>query len=119
MYADIVAQDRDRPIGPILFDICVDLGIVPAQMDPATWNALRLAISLHGADPAPFEARYLDLADPAPPSAPAAPAAPAVHVGRKSEAHSATPTPIVYPHGRRHTLASRLPPPPAPLTTHH
>jgi len=85
MYAEIVDQDRDREIGPILFDICVDLGIVPAQMDPATWNALRLAISLHGADPAPFEARHLDLADPAPTGAPG--------VGRKSEAHSATPTP--------------------------
>jgi len=89
MYAEIVDQDRDREIGPILFDICVDLGIVPAQMDPATWNALRLAISLHGADPAPFEARHLDLADPAPTGAPG--------VGRKSEAHSATDTPIVYP----------------------
>jgi hypothetical protein len=97
MYAEIVAEDHDRDIGPILFDICVDLGIVPAQMDPATWDALRRAIALHGADPAPFEARHLDLADPAP--------ADAAPVGRKSEAHSATPaptdnpdvTPIAYP----------------------
>jgi hypothetical protein len=65
MYAEIVAEDRDRPIGPILFDICRDLGIVPEQMDPATWDELRLAISLHGADPAPFETRAIDSADPA------------------------------------------------------
>jgi len=70
MYAEIVDQDRDREIGPILFNICVDLGIVPAQMDPATWDALRRAIALHGADPAPFETRHLDLADPAPTAAP-------------------------------------------------
>ena len=83
MYAEIVAEDRNRPIGPILFDICVDLGIVPAQMDPITWNELRLAITLYGADPAPLEARSIDLADPAPAGAPG-------HVGRKSDAHSAT-----------------------------
>ena len=101
MYADIVAQDRDRPIGPILFDICVDLGIIPAQMDPAIWSALRRAIALHGADPAPLEARHLDLADLA---------APSVHVGQKSEAPSATPTPIVYP-------PWPAPPPHAPAPT--
>ena len=97
MYAEIVAEDRDRPIGPILFDICVDLGIIPAQMGPTTWHELRLAITQYGADPTPLEARNLDLADPAQPGAPA------VHAGRKSEAHSATPTddpdltPIAYP----------------------
>ncbi|HTW70682.1 MAG TPA: hypothetical protein VME47_12405, partial [Acetobacteraceae bacterium] len=92
MYAEIVAEDRDRPIGPILFDICVDLGIIPAQMDPATWDELRRAITQYGADPTPLEARNLDLAG-------------APGVGRKSEAHSATAictdnpdvTPIVYP----------------------
>ena len=111
MYAEIVDQDRDREIGPILFDICVDLGIVPAQMDPATWDALRRAIALHGADPAPFEARHLDLADPAP--------ADAAPVGRKSEAHSATPAPTDNPDvtptppGRRYTLTPRLLPAPA------
>jgi hypothetical protein len=94
MYAEIVAEDRDREIGPILFDICRDLGIVPAQMDPTIWNALRLAISLHGADPTPFEARHLDLADPAPPYVPDV-----GHVGRKSEAHSANgiPSPVDNP----------------------
>jgi len=62
MFADIVEKDRDRPIGAILFDICRDLGIVPAQMDPATWAELSRAISLHGADPTPLEARGMDTA---------------------------------------------------------
>jgi len=87
MYAEIAAEDRNREIGPILFDICVDLGIIPARMDPATWDELRRAIALYGADPAPFETRHLDLADPA-----------AAAVPQKSEAHSATGTPtIAYP----------------------
>jgi hypothetical protein len=34
MYAEIVAEDRDREIGPILFDICRDLGIVPSRWIP-------------------------------------------------------------------------------------
>jgi hypothetical protein len=54
MYAEIVAKDRDRPIGAILLDICLDLAIVPALMDAATWDELRLAITLHGGDPAPL-----------------------------------------------------------------
>jgi hypothetical protein len=29
MYAEIVANDRDGPIGEILLDICLDLAIVP------------------------------------------------------------------------------------------
>ena len=100
MYAEIVAEDRDREIGPILFDVCVDLGVVPQQMDPATWDELRRAIALYGADPAPFEARHLDLADPAPPTAPDV-----GHVGPKTagliRGHSAngipSPTGITYP----------------------
>jgi hypothetical protein len=74
MFADIVAKDRDRPIGAILLDICLDLGIVPALMDPATWEELRQAITLYGGDPTPLLAG-------------------ATGVGRKSEAHSATGTP--------------------------
>ena len=64
MFAEIVEEDRDRPIGPILLDICLDLGIVPAQMDPVTWDELRLAITLYGGDPATLEARGVDSADP-------------------------------------------------------
>jgi len=57
MFAEIVEKDRDRPIGAILLDICRDLGIVPAQMDPALWAELRRAISLHGGDPTPLVGR--------------------------------------------------------------
>jgi hypothetical protein len=88
MLADILAEDQDRPIGPILLDICLDLGIVPALMDPATWDELRQAITLCGADPAPLEARAKDAADP--PGLPGA-----TDVGRKSEARSADG--IAYP----------------------
>jgi hypothetical protein len=104
MYAEIVAEDRDRDIGPILFDICVDLGIVPQQMDPATWQGLRVTIAQYGANPTPFETRHLDLADPAP--------ADALGVGRKSEAHSATITPAAPPTAAHPTLI--FPPWPAP-----
>ena len=45
MFAEIVAEDRGRPIGPILLDICLDLGIRPDLMDPATWDELCLAIT--------------------------------------------------------------------------
>jgi hypothetical protein len=40
-------------LGAILLDICLDLGIAPAQMDRATWDELHLAITLYGGDPAP------------------------------------------------------------------
>jgi len=48
----IAAEDRRRPIGAILVDICLDLGIIPGQMDPASWNELGqdLALSLYGGD---------------------------------------------------------------------
>jgi hypothetical protein len=65
MFAEIVEEDRDRPIGPILLDICLDLGIVPSQMDRSTWDELRLALTLYGGDPAPLEARAVDSANPA------------------------------------------------------
>jgi len=45
---EIIAKDRRRPIGAVLVDICLDLGIVPGQMDPATSNELRLAVMLYG-----------------------------------------------------------------------
>jgi len=39
----------DRPIGAVLVDICLDLGIMPAQMDPATHEELRRAVTdYHG-----------------------------------------------------------------------
>ena len=44
----ILAHDRRRPIGAVLVDICLDLGIVPGQMDRATREELRLALNLYG-----------------------------------------------------------------------
>jgi len=92
---EIVAEDRRRPIGAILVDICLDLGIVPAQMDHATQAELRLALVLYGYSDTlnnflfkrgrkqpsidPFVLPP-DASDPHP-------------VGRKSEAHSATASP--------------------------
>jgi len=46
----IAAQDRRRPIGAVLVDICLDLGIIPGQMDPASWNELGSALALYGGD---------------------------------------------------------------------
>jgi hypothetical protein len=88
MYAEIVAKDRDRPIGAILLDICLDLGIVPDLMDPATWDELRQAITLYGGDPARLLADGMDSANPAG----SADVTGVTGVGRKSEAHSATGT---------------------------
>jgi hypothetical protein len=48
---EIVAKDRRRPIGAVLVDICLDLGIVPAQMG----GELRCVIIGHGGS----LARYL------------------------------------------------------------
>ena len=53
----IADHDRRRPIGAVLADICLDLGIVPDQMDRATWDELRRALSLHGGNPADLMVR--------------------------------------------------------------
>ena len=60
MFAEIVAEHRDRPIGPILVDSCIELGIAPALMDPATWDELCLTITLYGGVPARLLARAMD-----------------------------------------------------------
>jgi hypothetical protein len=57
MFQQIAGQDRRRPIGAVLADICLDLGIVPDQMDYATWDELRRAVSLHGGNPANLTVR--------------------------------------------------------------
>jgi hypothetical protein len=51
---------RPRPRRLFFLDICLDLGIVPALMDPATWDELRLAITLYGSDPTPLLAGDID-----------------------------------------------------------
>ncbi len=45
---EIAAKDRRRPIGAVLVDICLDLGIVPGQMDYATWDELRRDLIEYG-----------------------------------------------------------------------
>ena len=57
MFQQIAEHDRRRPIGAVLADICLDLGIVPDQMDYATWDELRRAVSLHGGNPANLTVR--------------------------------------------------------------
>ncbi len=44
----IAAEDRRRPIGAVLVDICLDLGIAPGQMDRATWDELSGAVIEYG-----------------------------------------------------------------------
>jgi len=44
----ILAQDRRRPIGAVLVDICRDLGIVLGQLDYATGKELHRAVILYG-----------------------------------------------------------------------
>ena len=46
----IASQVRHRSIGAILVDICLDLGIIPGQMDPASWNELGDALAQYGGD---------------------------------------------------------------------
>jgi len=46
----IAAHDRHRPIGAVLVDICLDLGVIPGQMAPASWNELGSALALYGGD---------------------------------------------------------------------
>ncbi len=45
---EILAKDRRRPIGAVLVEICLDLGIVPGQMNRATWDELCLALIDYG-----------------------------------------------------------------------
>jgi len=71
----IAAQDRRRPIGAVLVDICLDLGIIPGQMDPASWGELGHALALYGGDLATLARGACGPATPAPPAVP--PPAPA------------------------------------------
>ena len=46
----IANQVRRRSIGAVLVDICLDLGIIPGQMDPASWAELGDALAQYGGD---------------------------------------------------------------------
>ena len=63
----IAAEDRYRPIGAVLVDICLDLGIVPNQMDRATWNQLHDSIISYGGDLGTFSCSRLRWPRPADP----------------------------------------------------
>ncbi len=45
---EIAAEVRRRPIGAVLVDICHDLGIVPGQMNRASWDELCREIIEYG-----------------------------------------------------------------------
>ncbi len=81
---EILAKDRRRPIGAVLVDICLDLGIVPGQMDHATWDELRRDLILYGGNLATLVFRREGKRRAADPRSDPR------RVGRKSEAHSAT-----------------------------
>jgi hypothetical protein len=71
---EIIAKDRLRPIGAVLVEICLDLGIAPGQMmDRVTAEQLRTAIAVYGGS----LVRLLDdkrrCADPTEDSSPFAP----------------------------------------------
>jgi hypothetical protein len=46
----IANQVKRRSIGAVLVDICLDLGVIPGQMDPASWNELGDALAQYGGD---------------------------------------------------------------------
>ncbi len=87
---EIVAKDRRRPIGAVLVDICLDLGIVPGQMDHATWDELRRDLILYGGSLTTLLFKREGKRRSADPFAfPPYGSDPRL-VGRKSDAHSAT-----------------------------
>jgi hypothetical protein len=45
---EIALEVRHRPLGALLVDICLDLGIVPEQMDCETWEELISDLFLYG-----------------------------------------------------------------------
>jgi hypothetical protein len=98
--AQIFAQDRRRPIRAILVDICLDLGIIPGQMDRASWNELVQDLTLYSRDlenllvwrhpraPRPRNPKFLPVSIPG-------------------------QTGLIFPSGRRHPHDPRLSPAPA------
>jgi hypothetical protein len=45
---EIAEEMRRRPIGAVIVDICLDLGIAPGDLDRAFWDEINLAIILYG-----------------------------------------------------------------------
>jgi hypothetical protein len=79
---EIIAKDRRRPIGRVLVEICHDLGIVPAQMDRASWDELRHDVMMYGGSLARLVLLKYKRHS----------ANPGARVGRKTSGHSASPS---------------------------
>jgi hypothetical protein len=45
---EIAAEVRRRPVGAVIVDICLDLGIAPGDLDRAFWDELQHAIIMFG-----------------------------------------------------------------------
>jgi hypothetical protein len=45
---EIAAEVRRRPVGAVIVDICLDLGIAPGHLDRAFWDEIRWAITMYG-----------------------------------------------------------------------
>src|SRR5271165_2576136 len=46
--AEIAAEVRRRPVGAVIVDICLDLGIEPGHLDRAFWDEINHAIMMYG-----------------------------------------------------------------------
>jgi len=80
---------RRRPIGAVIVDICLDLGIAPGHLDRAFWDEINHAIMMYGGSLARFlgdlsrrqcafrSGGHSDCADPGWPAAPPRLSAPA------------------------------------------
>src|SRR5271166_6098806 len=51
---EIAAEVRRRPVGAVIVDICLDLGIAPGRLDRAFWDEIRHAIMVYGGSLAGF-----------------------------------------------------------------
>jgi hypothetical protein len=80
--AEIAAEVRRRPVGAVIVDICLDLGIAPGHLDRAFWDEINHAIRTYGGSLARFlqnlyerghafrSGGHSDCADPGWPAAP-------------------------------------------------
>ena len=80
--AEIAAEVRHRPVGAVIADICLDLGIMPGDLTREFWDEIALAIIAYGGSLAGFIGKVSRLpfafgsgndSDPADPLWPAAP----------------------------------------------
>ena len=74
------AEVRRRPVGAVILDICLDLGIAPCDLDRAFWDELRWAIVMYGGSAVTWlvnlrrqRVKFADLPDDVDPGWPAAP----------------------------------------------